>query len=245
MRLPLIPSPIRSLTLCVLIVVLAACGGSGGDDGDASEPESSNTTTSTTTATTEATTSTTATETTAAETTAVETTAAETTGDTAAATGDTLPASPVTATLDTFYDFPNGTLDGVTLPFSAGDVRAWWYIEGDFYTLLYQGLPADSSACPGNSLQLASGMFDFVSNAALGVIDCSPSPTGIENTADAGVVVCGTQVFYRTLIPADVTGALFASVEIYDAELNGIGATSMVATAPGQAPELDLSVYGC
>lgn len=157
---------------------------------------------------------------------------------------ETLPVSSVTVTLDSFYDFPNGTLPDGPLPFGPGEVRAWWYVEGDRYTVLYDGLSPDLAACPGNSVQLATG-FDFVSNAALGDIDCSPSPTGIDNTADQGVVVCGPLVFYRTLIPADVTGTLFGTIEIYNDSLEGVGATSMAPTAPGEAAEIDLTAFDC
>lgn len=232
--------------LCPLFVLAAACGGGDGDeDQEVAGEEDQTTTESPVDTEAGSTTEQTAEQDTTGSTAPASTTSAPASSSTSGSDGETLPVTSLTVTLDTFYDFPNGPLPGGELPFDPGEIRVWWYVEGDHYTVLYEGLSTDLAACPGNSIQLASGVFDFVSNASLGDIDCSASPTGIENSPDQGVVVCGPLVFYRTLIPADATGTLFGTVEIYDSELLGVGATSMAPTAPGQAAAIDLGSYGC
>ncbi|MDH3752277.1 MAG: hypothetical protein OEU32_00290 [Acidimicrobiia bacterium] len=161
-----------------------------------------------------------------------------------APTAPTLPATTVFAPLETTYDFAGGPPAPGTLPIAPGEVTARWYVEGDHYVVHYDGLDPGIPSCPGNSIQTTGG-FESVSNASLAGLDCSALSTAVENSTSQGVAVCGDMVFYRTLIPADRTGTLFGSFEIVDADLNGVGATSMSPTAPGAAPEIDLAELGC
>ena len=125
-----------------------------------------------------------------------------------------------------------------------GEVRAQWYQAGGFYVVVYEGLDLDSSGplCPGNSIQLPSGAFEFVSNAPTEGADCSTFPT-LSSDPDVGPLVCQGVVSYRTAIPSDQQGNLFGTIE---RPVDGgiMGLSSITPTAAG-VPEIDIALLSC
>jgi hypothetical protein len=147
--------------------------------------------------------------------------------------------------LSNAYDFSGGAPDPALLPAEVGAVEARWYRSGATYTIAYVGLDPAVDACPGNSILTATG-FEFVSNAELPGAACPDFPTRIESDATQGVEVCDGVVFYRTLIPVESTGQVFASVERPVPDVGGVGITGAGAIDdPSSVPELDLATVGC
>lgn len=162
------------------------------------------------------------------------TTAAVDTSDTTTttATGSNRAAgiavSPLTVPLDQGYG------DGEPAV-AAGDVTVSWYQADGMYVALYSGegsgdLPA---LCPGNSLALPSGEYDFISNAPTAAGGCD----GVDTTEVTEVVVCDTAWIFPTLIPADSEGQLFASISSSGTTAGVLG---FVATVP-DVPEIDVT----
>lgn len=88
--------------------------------------------------------------------------------------------------------------------------------------------------------------FEHVSNAELPNASCPDFGTRIENTDTQGVQLCAGVVSYLTLIPSDVAGTFFASIEKPVPEVGGVGLTGMVAIAdPSVVPEVDPSALSC
>ena len=77
------------------------------------------------------------------------------------------PETVAEAALGIIYNTAGGEFDADVMGFGQGDVRAQWYQAEGFYVVVYEGLDLDAAGplCPGNSIQLASGAYDFVSNA--------------------------------------------------------------------------------
>lgn len=172
-----------------LVFALAACGGESGD-------------TTTTTAADEPTT----TEPQATTTTELQTTTTTT------ATTSTTSAPSVEGTI------PDPTSGATLVPYAdenitAGDVFVYWYRDtaSGNYVALYTGPgiagAAGQALCPGNSLLAAD--FVNVSNTPVEEGSCDGFPTDV-----ASVQVCSGDVWiYRTLIPGDLEGTLYGSVE--------------------------------
>jgi len=161
--------------------------------------------------------------------------------------GEALPDTPVTASLSRAGDFSGGEPDLADLPVQPDEVEAHWYRAGDTYAVVYVGLDPGVDACPGNSIMLSDGSFDFVSNAELPDAACPEFPTRIDNSPTQGVLVCNGVVSYRTLIPTDQIGTLFAGVEAQgDEPGSGSGVYSQAPiTDPTDAPEIDPAVLSC
>lgn len=234
--------------LALTAMAAAACGGDDDDAGsdepaattapsETTEPTTPTTTAATTTPTTPATVPPT---TESAPTTAPPTTAAPTTLPSA----PDLPDTPLQGVLETAYTFSGAPLDPSLLPAQPGEVTAKWYVAGDVYAVVYEGLDPSVAACPGNSAQTTAG-FDFVSNAPLGDTDCSSFPTIIESTDTQGVQVCGDRVSYLTLIPRDYSAVLYSSIELPVAD-DGVGVTGFtLVDDPAILPEIDPALLSC
>lgn len=245
---------LRYLTF-TLVTVIAITVGCGDADDDAAStttespvPETTSASETTPPETSAAPEATAAPETTPETTSAPDTTVAPDTSaapETTAGSAGDLPDSPVAATLDNAYDFSGGTPDPALLPAPAGAVEARWYRSGATYLIAYIGLDPAVDACPGNSILTAAG-FEFVSNAELPGAACPDFPTRIESDGAQGVQVCGDTVLYRTLIPVETTGQVFASVERPEPDVGGVGITGASAIDdPSVLPELDPAVLGC
>jgi hypothetical protein len=93
---------------------------------------------------------------------------------------------------------------------------------------------------------LTANGFEFVSNAPLPNAQCDSFPTLIESSDTQGVQLCGDQVGYLTLIPADTAGSVFASVEKPDPDVTSVGITSMIDVLdPGALPLISTSDLTC
>lgn len=158
-----------------------------------------------------------------------------------------LPETPVVAVADRAADFSGAEAHLDTLPVQPGEVEAHWYRAGATYAVVYVGLDPSVNACPGNSIQLATGAFEFVSNAELPGGSCPDFPTRIENTDTEGVKVCDGVVSYLTRIPVSEVGVLYAGIETQGAVAGtGAGVYSMVAIDdPTTASEIDPAVLAC
>jgi hypothetical protein len=155
-----------------------------------------------------------------------------------------LPDTPLLGVLDTSYTFSGAPLDPELLPAQPGEVTAKWYVAGDVYAVVYEGLDPSVAACPGNSAQTTAG-FDFVSNAALGDTGCSTFPTIIESTDTQGVQVCGDRVSYLTLIPSDMIALLYSSIEL-PVDGDGVGITGFALVEdPATIPAIDPALLSC
>lgn len=178
--------------MLLIALMVASCGG-----GDSSED-----TTTTTVAEAEATTTTAAAATTSTAAPATTTTAAATTTTTDAGAG-TIPDPSSGATLVPGFD------EDIT----AGDVYVYWYRDSASgnYLALYAG-PGIAGAegmalCPGNSI--AAPDFMNVSNTPVEDGSCQDFPT-----EQSSVQVCTGGVWlYQTLIPGDLEGTLWGSLE--------------------------------
>jgi hypothetical protein len=149
------------------------------------------------------------------------------------------------ATLNTVYSFDGGEIDFAQLPALPDEVEAHWYSSGDVLAVVFVGLSADVDACPGNSINTATG-FEFVSNAPLPNGACDDFPTLIENSADQGVQICDDRVGYLSLIPTGVPGTLFASIEKPDPDVTGVGITGSVDMPdPSVLPEISHDQLAC
>lgn len=230
----------KVITILIAASLLAAsCGGS--DD------ESASTTTMTDAPeTTEAPNTTAEPATTDAPTTTEATTTTEAPTTTEDSADGALPDSPVVIILDQSYDFVGGTPDPALLPAAPGTVEASVYRTATTYAVVFRGLGLDVDACPGNSALTPAG-FEFVSNAPLPAGTCDSFPTLIENTAAQGIQICGGQISYLTLIPADTIAAIFVSVEKpVDTGVNGVGISGSVDIPdPAAAPEIDVASLSC
>lgn len=146
-----------------------------------------------------------------------------------AAEATMLEESPVSATLDEIYP---GT-DIIT----AGQVTAHWYQEDGNYVVVYSGLDLDAigPACPGNSIQLASGQFSSVSNAPTAEGGCEGASTPEPPESPQ---ICGDLIVYRTAISTSEEGTLFGSFEQPSGTGGFVGGTSTVPADAGSAPEI-------
>ncbi len=145
-----------------------------------------------------------------------------------------LPDTTVSASLTTTYGPPD------ELPVAEGSVEARWYQSGGKYVVHYLGLSLAESGplCPGNSISTDSG-FLHISNAPTEAGACTGANTLVP--PPTGVKLCGEQVLYLTDIPADLTGILYGTIEIYLADGTIVGLTSMATADAAAAPEIDLS----
>lgn len=156
-----------------------------------------------------------------------------------------LPDTPAAVVVSEVYDFAGGVPDAALLPAPAGAVTARWYRAGTVYAVVYEGLDPTVDACPGNSVLTEAG-FEHVSNAELPNAACPDFATRIDNSASQGVQLCAGQVGYLTLIPAEVVGRFFASIETPVPELGGVGLTSnVVIDDPATVPEIDPAALSC
>jgi hypothetical protein len=158
-----------------------------------------------------------------------------------------LPASPVTAVIDSGYIFGNefGTATNDDLPFDLGSVTAAWYQTDSNYVVVYNGLDLDETGplCPGNSIMLPSMAYEHISNAPTPGGSCEGAPTIAE--PPLGVHVCQGVVSYITAIPAGTDGTLYASIEIYPGTGTNYGATGMVEADPANMPVIDPAILDC
>ena len=149
--------------------------------------------------------------------------------DSDAAEPTMLKPSPVSATIDQLYP---GT-DIIT----AGQVTADWYQEGGNYVVVYSGLDLASigPACPGNSIELASGGFSSVSNAPTGEGGCEGATTPEPPQAPQ---ICGDLIVYSTAISTSEEGTLYGSFEQPSGSGGFVGGTSTVTADAAAAPEI-------
>ena len=112
-----------------------------------------------------------------------------------------------------------------------GEIFASWYLSGDArsYIVLYTGSGLSDSVgmCPGNSIQ-TEGDFnpDWISHAPPSPPACDGFPTnrGSVRVCDHGVWI------YRSLIPGDQQGVLWATLETFtkSGSLAVTGSTSRI-----------------
>ncbi len=192
----------------LIVVVLAACGPA--DSGD--QPEDS-------------------------ETTSTQSQPAPETTTTAAAPATTTTAPEPTTTTESMEMIPDPTSGATLVPNSAenvvaGDVFIYWFRDtaSGNYLAMYTGPGIAGSAgqmlCPGNSI-FTTG-FEHISN--------TPSETGAcegFTTMTAAMQVCSGGVWiYRTLIPGDLDGVLYGSLEWNSADGTITGLSSQFDTSP-------------
>lgn len=155
------------------------------------------------------------------------------------------PETPTAAALEISYNTATGTFDALVMGIAEGDVEAQWYQADGFYVVVFEGLDLDATAplCPGASIQVPSGAYEFVANVPTEGADCSTFPTLSADPA-VQVLTCEGVVSFRTAIPASSEGTLFGTLERpVEGGLTGI--TSMTPTSAGAIPEVDVSLLSC
>ncbi|HYF46996.1 MAG TPA: hypothetical protein VD926_12340 [Acidimicrobiales bacterium] len=138
--------------------------------------------------------------------------------------------SPVAGTLEEAYGAPDA--DPIVEPGTAG---VQWYAGAGTWVAVFIGLDLEGLGplCPGTSVETGPGTFLHVSNTPTEDGACE----GFTNP-EATVRRCGEVLVYETLIPLDVEGTLYGSVErAADGGIEGI--TSRAEADPGQAPDID------
>lgn len=210
------------ISLIGVALIAAACGGNS----DTDDGETTATATPSATATTAATATPTATAT-----------------DEPAAGPDSRPATQAQMALDNTYNTA-GTFDPQVMGIGPDDVRAQWYQADGFYVVVFDGLDLNATGpiCPGASVQIASGAWEWVSNAPAPGADCTSFST-LTTDPDVGVLVCQGVVSYRTAIPASATGNLYGTIERL-VPGGYMGLTSITPTT-GTIPEVDLAILSC
>ena len=204
----------RFVLLVVALMFVAACGGGTADETTTSEAESAVTTGASSATTTQSPTATT-----------TEAPAATTTEAPADAEG-TIPEIDSGQTLT-----PHGTEDITT-----GPVVIFWYKgTGGTYLALYTGQGIAEGAglalCPGNSI--ATTEFLHISNTPSEAGACDSFPTVV-----ASIQVCDHGVWiYETVVPIDLEGTLFGSLE-WNSAAGITGLTSQTPTA-ADTPEFE------
>jgi hypothetical protein len=157
-----------------------------------------------------------------------------------------LPQSGVSAPLDRPYGFnadqssrqaPPGEY-----PFPVNSVTARWYQSDGFYVVYFEDFPLDEPLCPGASIQLATGGFANAGNSPTGEGGCEGVPTLKE--PPVGPYICGDGlVLFRTAVPIETQGELFASTNRQQNDGSGAGVLGHAPANASEAPEVDLS--GC
>lgn len=229
------------LVLGSLALIAAACGegDSGSDASEAPAPTEAPTTAAPTTTTT------------VASTTTAVTTTTSTTTTTTQPGAPSLPDSPVVTALgadpaETYkvdlaafapLDF---TEDELPVPPGAAEVR--WYVHQDRYVAAFSGFDPSAAGplCPGASILTSNG-WEFVSNAPTEEGACEGFPTLTDDPLVEAKVCQGT-LFYVTLVPSELQGTLFGTLEALAEPGILVGLTSTAESADG-APEIDLGAF--
>lgn len=154
------------------------------------------------------------------------------------------PPTSAQAALTVTYNSSGADFDAAEMGVSPGAVTAQWYQAAGFYVVVYEGLDLGESGplCPGNSIQVASGAFEFVSNAPTEGADCSGFPT-LTDDPDVGPLVCDGVVSYRTAIPAGTEGNLFGTLE--RPVSGGVMGMTGISSTSGGVPDVDLALLTC
>jgi hypothetical protein len=134
--------------------------------------------------------------------------------------------SPLMVALDSSYGEGDPAVE-------AGAVTVSWYQADGNYVAVYSGdgigeLPA---LCPGNSLALPDGSYDYISNAPTADGGCE----GVDTTEVTEVIVCDTAWIFPTLIPSDGEGEVYASISSPGTTAGVLG----FAAADPSVPEID------
>ena len=162
-------------------------------------------------------------------------------------TGDSLGVTPVAISESAVKAPIAKSTPDADLPFEDGDVEANWYTWEDRFVVAYAGWDATATdpLCPGNSLEIGGGQFDFISNSPAGDGGCDPEdlfPNVV--SGDEGARVCDGLVLYTTIIPTvddagePAAGTLYGSIE-RAVDGNVVNATSRAAIDSGALTELD------
>ncbi len=134
---------------------------------------------------------------------------------------------------------PENTSGWVLQPYAGADITSgpvniYWYrgANGGNYIALYTGPGIAAAAglglCPGNSIATTS--FMHISNAPSepGACDGFPTDVGRVQVCDHGIWI------YDTMIPGDLEGTLFGSLE-WNSDAGITGLTSQVEATPDMA----------
>ncbi len=127
----------------------------------------------------------------------------------------------------------NAQIDVTEMPEGLQSVTARWYKGGGRLILVYQGLDLNVSGpvCPGNSI--FTTQFEFISNSPTspGACDGDPTASIVLAGPDAGVRICAGLVSYITEIPDDISGFLFATINLFPDTGPALGVTVSTITS--------------
>jgi hypothetical protein len=168
-------------------------------------------------------------------------------GDDGDTSSDTTAAAPAVASLDAVTDFEGLPVDPSAALYGPGEISVSFYLAGDVWAAVYDGLGPDDVICPGNSVETPDGAFDGVSNSPVAEGSCDDIAAGstvLDGSDGNGVLICGDQVGYLTIIPSDAEGTLYASMAEFAGPEEGVSYVGTTAVDAG-APEIDPADLSC
>lgn len=152
--------------------------------------------------------------------------------------------SSVSATLGAV---PGAQVYGEEVPFEPGSVAVHWYQDEGFYVAVYAGFSADEPVCAGNENEIRLGTHNVANSTYAPTSDESVCKGKLfENLSPPAVAprLCDGLIVYRTDIPTDAEGALWAWLEIVDSTGELSGANAWVAADAASIPAIDYDAPG-
>jgi hypothetical protein len=144
------------------------------------------------------------------------------------------------------FSYP-AEFDPAVMGFDVGQVTAEWYSADGRFVVVYAGLDLNMSGpkCPGASIDLGGGNFQFIANAPTEGANC---PLDLFPTIGAhpGVEAyeCNGVLTFHTFVPVDQSGTLYGTLEI-EHNNTWMGVTSTADNSAGEFPALDLNLMSC
>lgn len=163
-------------------------------------------------------------------------------------TAAALPTTSLSASLDEPDSTITTTFDATKLGIEPGAIEANWYTSTDGVWVVFfknLDLARNPVLCPGTSISPSNGFANWT-NAETAAGACHRMWLGSYTliAPPNGVLKCGTNVLYKTTIPATSTGTLEAFVEKFRAD-DTMDALRSHVTASVGAPMVNLTALDC
>ena len=166
-----------------------------------------------------------------------------------------LPETDVAASIDRIYKFDAleslNLTDRSELPIDPGAVTARWYMLGGWYVVAFDGLDLDETGplCLGTSvLNPGANRLEHIFASATSEGACDDGGAGLfvpQAPGARGMRACDGLVFFVTDIPAELNGALFATITVFPGDGTGIELSGRAESVNGLPTEIDESMLSC
>ena len=169
---------------------------------------------------------------------------------------DSRPPTEVTAVLgsdpatETYFARSSDDYDAAVMGIEPGTVTAEWFRAEGFFVVFFDGIDKEATGglCPSAFIEGAADG-DFMANAPAAGADCSAIVINELPNQAVRTLECGGSLAYRTAIPDDQVGTLFASLEKPVPTSSGgsgiMGIMSSAETSAGNISEVDISIFDC